>query len=126
MFQIDLTYILNDLVKLVALAAGSFITVYVKHHIDLTKLNKAEAFLNSKSAAAELTKQVASEVAAVLESPATVEKGAEVIAAFAQKKGIKVTQDEVKTLLTELQDSGKQVAAEVKSVVTAGPNPVTK
>lgn len=122
MFQTIISNGLTDLIKLVALAAGSFLTVFIKHHADLVKIKKAQEFMNSKSAAAGLVKQVASEVGQVLESPATVDKGAAVIAQFAQKKGIKLTQDEVKTLLSELQSEGKQVASEVKSA--AGANPV--
>ncbi|MDD9149269.1 hypothetical protein OYT88_11960 [Sporolactobacillus sp. CQH2019] len=118
MFQTIISSGLTDLIKLVALAAGSFLTVFIKHHADLAKLSKVEAFLSSKSAAAELTKKVANEVSQVLESPATVDKGSEVIAAFAQKKGIKVTQDEVKALLSELQSEGKQVANEVKAAAS--------
>lgn len=124
MFQSIISSGLTDAIKLVAAAAGIFLTTYIKQHSDMAKLKKAQEFLNSKSTAAELTKQVAFEVARVLESPATVEKGAEVIAAFAQKKGIKITEDEVKNLLNSLQSDGKQVASEVNSAVVSGTNAV--
>lgn len=117
MFQIDITYILNDLIKLVAVAAGSFVTIYVKHHADLAAFKKAEAFLNSKSAAAELTRKVAGEVGKVLESPETVDKGADVVASFLKKKGVNVTQEEVKNLLSELQTDGETAEKEIKQVI---------
>lgn len=114
MFQSILSSVLTDGIKLVALAAGSFITVYVKHHIDLAKLKKAEAFVQSKPALEKLVQDVGAAAKEVLTSPETIGRGAEIIAAAAQKQGFKVDKETVVKLLSKAEKAG---AAEIKEVV---------
>jgi hypothetical protein len=48
MFQTIISSGLTDTVKAVVTIAGGFFIIYIKHHIDLAKLKKAEAFVQSK------------------------------------------------------------------------------
>lgn len=121
MFQTIISSGLTDLIKLVALAAGSFITVFIKHHVDLVKIKKAEAYVQSKPALEKLVQDVKDATKEVLTTPETIDKGAEIIAAAAQKQGFKVTKEQVAQIIASGE---KDAAAEVKEVTQEVQQPV--
>jgi hypothetical protein len=105
---------LTDTVKAVVTVAGGFFVIYIKHHIDLAKLKKAKAYVESKPAFEKLVQDVGAAAKEVLTSPETIDKGAEIIAAAAQKQGFKVDKATVAKLLTDAETAG---AAEIKEIV---------
>ncbi|MFT9116543.1 MAG: hypothetical protein ABF497_05385 [Sporolactobacillus sp.] len=115
---------LTDAIKTVVTVAGSFAVIYIKHHIDLVKIKKAEAYVQSKPALEKLVEDVKDAAKEVLTSPETINKGAATIAEFATKKGFKVTADQVAQLLTTGEDEvvaeTKEVAQEVQAAAPGG------
>ncbi|EST12214.1 hypothetical protein [Sporolactobacillus laevolacticus] len=116
MFQSIISSGLTDTVKAIVTVAGGFFIIYIKHHIDLAKLKKAEAFVQSKPALEKLVQDVKDSAKEVLTSPETIDKGAEIIAAAAQKQGFKVDKETVAKLLSEAETVGDE---ELKEVVNA-------
>ncbi|MFX3616206.1 MAG: hypothetical protein ACE3JK_01580 [Sporolactobacillus sp.] len=113
MLQTIISSGLTDAVKAVITVAGGFCVVYIKHHIDLAKIKKAEAFVQSKPALEKLVEDIKAEIKELIASPETIDNGASVIAEYAQKKGFKVTKEQVANLLTTGE---KEVSAEAKEV----------
>lgn len=113
---------LTDTVKAVVTVAGGFFVVYIKHHIDIAKLKKAEAYVQSKPALEKLVEDVRNAAKDVLTSPVTIDKGAALITEFANKQGFKVDKDTVaKLLVTGEQsavDEAKEIVQEVQQGVT--------
>ncbi|KHD85689.1 hypothetical protein G4D61_11045 [Bacillus ginsengihumi] len=105
---------LTDVIKLVVIGGGSLGIAYLKHHVDIAKVKKVEAFLTSKSTAAELTKKVATDLKEVLVSQETEDKAAETITEFVKSKGGNVTEADIKNLLSTIKETGKEVVSEVK------------
>jgi hypothetical protein len=114
MLQQILSAGLTDTVKAVVTVAGGFFIIYIKHHIDLAKLKKAQAYIESKPALEKLVQDVGSAAKEVLTSPETIDKGAEIITAAAQKQGFKVDKATVAKLLTDAETAG---ATEIKEIV---------
>jgi methyl-accepting chemotaxis protein len=121
MFQSIISSGLTDTVKAVVTVAGGFFIIYIKHHIDLTKIKKAEAFVQSKPALEKLVQDVKNAAEEVLTSPETVDKSSSIIAAFAQKQGFKVTKEQVAQLIATGESAAdadvKEVAQEVQQTV---------
>jgi hypothetical protein len=121
MLQQILSAGLTDTVKAVVTVAGGFFVIYIKHHIDLAKLKKAQAYVESKPALEKLVQDVGAAAKEVLTSPETIDKGAGIIAAAAQKQGFNVDKATVAKLLHEVETAGaadlKEVAQEVQQTV---------
>jgi hypothetical protein len=121
MLQTILSSGLTDTVKAVVTVAGGFFIIYIKHHIDLAKIKKAEAFVQSKPVLEKLVQDVKDAAKEVLTSPETIDKSASVIAEYAQKKGFKVTKEQVAQLITTGEKAGfeeiKEVTQEVQQTV---------
>lgn len=119
MLQTIISSGLTDAIKTVATVAGSFAVIYIKHHIDLVKIKKAEAYVQSKSALDKLVDDVKTAAGEVLTSPEVIHKSAAAIAEFATKKGFKVTAEEVAQILSigenAAMDEVKNVAQEVQT-----------
>lgn len=122
MIQTLVSSVLTDTVKAVVTVAGGFFVVYIKHHIDIAKLKKAEAYVQSKPALEKLVEDVRNAAKDVLTSPVTIDKGATLITEFASKQGFKVDKDAVAKLLVTGEQSAaaevKEVAQEVQQGVT--------
>jgi hypothetical protein len=114
MFQTILSSGLTDTVKAIVTVAGGFFVIYIKHHIDLVKLKKAEAFVQSKPALEKLVQDVKVAAKEVLTSQEMIDKGAEIIATAAHKQGFKIDKETVAKLLREAEKAG---AEELKGVV---------
>lgn len=130
MLQTIISSGLTDAIKTVTTVAGSFAVIYIKHHIDLVKIKKAEAYVQSKPALDKLVDDVKAAASEVLTSPETIDKSAAAIAEFATKKGFKVTAADITKLLTigetSTAEEVKTVAATVSSTPQQSVNPLKK